>query len=161
MATGFSATFAADAAKGPDTGDLPPPLVATGIEGQAISLAGYAGKAIVISFWATWCPYCIKELPVLHAIQASSGHENIEVIAVNTESRDVFRKAARALYGYDVLMARDDGKATQAAFGVHGIPHMVIIGRDGRIVAVYRGYDEQSLPDIVADINRAVTTPAK
>jgi len=44
---------------------------------------------------------------------------------------------------------------SEEAFGVQGIPHMVIVGRDGRIEAVYRGYQESDLDDIVAAINRA------
>ena len=44
----------------------------------------------------------------------------------------------------------------QEAFGVDGIPHMAIIGRDGRILKVYRGYSEKSLDAIVADINKAL-----
>ena len=46
-------------------------------------------------------------------------------------------------------------KNGQEAYGVHGIPHMVIIGRDGSIVAIYRGYSEDKLDDILASLNRA------
>ena len=84
----------------------------------------------------------------------------MQVIAVNTESRDVFRRAARTLEPLDLLMAHDAGKGKPSdAYGVKGIPHMVIIGRDGRIVRVYRIYDESSLDGIVADINRALAAP--
>jgi hypothetical protein len=48
-----------------------------------------------------------------------------------------------------------EGKAQQA-FGVNGIPHMVVIGRDGTIVQVFRGYGESSLKPIVAAINQAI-----
>ena len=52
---------------------------------------------------------------------------------------------------------RETGKAD----GAVGIPYMLIIGKDGKIIRVYRGHDEASLPQIVADINAATgATPA-
>lgn|GEM_PF-7064925 len=42
---------------------------------------------------------------------------------------------------------------------MNGIPHMVMIGRDGRIAQVYRGYDESLLDDIVKNINRLLAEP--
>jgi len=46
--------------------------------------------------------------------------------------------------------------AAQKAIGVSSLPWMVIIGRDGRILAVHHGYDESMLDDVVADINKAL-----
>jgi thiol-disulfide isomerase/thioredoxin len=144
------ATWAAELA----AGDVAPDIVGMNVDRDPVKLSQYAGKAVVISFWATWCPYCLKELPVLSAIQkAAKG--NVHVIAINTEDRDVFRRASRLLRDLEIGMAYDPGKQAQTAYGVSGIPHMVIIGRDGRIVNVYRGYDESSLDGIVAAINRA------
>lgn len=140
----------------PAAGDIPPDVVGRLADGTEVKLSDYAGKAVVVSFWATWCPYCLKELPVLNAIQVSPAKNSIQVIAVNTEERDVFRAASRALgSSISLKMVYDPGKSAQKAYGVHGIPHMAIIGKDGKIIRVYRGYDESSLPQIVADINRA------
>jgi thiol-disulfide isomerase/thioredoxin len=147
------------AAPAAQVGDIPPPEAGTTLDGDPVLLSAYAGKAIVVSFWATWCPYCIKELPILEGIQATAGKDRIQVIAVNTEDRAVFRRAARALGNLKLLVSHDTGKKGATAYGVTGIPHMVIIGRDGRILKVYRGYDESQLDGIVADINRALTDP--
>jgi len=51
----------------------------------------------------------------------------------------------------------DDGKVSKA-YGVKGIPHLVLIGRDGKILKVRRGYDESKLDQVVADINAALAT---
>ena len=124
-------------------------------DGTPVKLSDYAGKAVVLSFWATWCGYCLKELPVLNAIQKSPAKDRIQVIAVNTEDKMTFRDAARELRGLAIKMANDSDKTAQEAFGVNGIPHMVIIGKDGKIIRVYRGYDEAMLGKIVNDINQA------
>jgi thiol-disulfide isomerase/thioredoxin len=143
----------------PAVGDVPPPKVGFDLSGEPVLLTSFSGKAIVVSFWATWCAYCLKELPILHNIQRAAGKDSMQVIAVNTESREVFRKAARTLKELDVLHAHDNSYQVQETYGVKGIPHMVIVGRDGRVVAVYTGYSESSLDGIVADINRALAAP--
>ena len=156
-ATALSLLCAAAHAARPGPGDVPPADVGRGVGGDPVVLGAYAGKAVIVTFWATWCPYCLKELPVLENVQNQAGKDRMRVIAVNTESRDVFRKAARIMgEAMHLELANDaDGRA-QEAFGVRGIPHMVIIGRDGRILRVYSGYSESKLDEIVADINLAL-----
>jgi thiol-disulfide isomerase/thioredoxin len=143
----------------PAMGDSPPALVGTDAAGDVVDLSRYAGKAIVVSFWATWCPYCLKELPILEGIQKTAGKERMQVIMVNTESREVFRKSARIMKDLSLQLAHDSDKRASETYGVIGIPHMVIIGRNGKIVRVHRGYDESSLDAIVVDINRALVVP--
>lgn len=140
----------------PGPGDPPPDSVGKTRDGEVVQLGAYAGKALVTSFWATWCPYCLKELPILANIQRVAGHDNLQVIAVNTEEPDVFRKVDRALKPLDLLTTRDGSGAARKVYGVSGLPHMVIVGRDGRIVGIYRGYGESQLDDITADLNKAI-----
>ncbi|MEO8103478.1 MAG: hypothetical protein ABI790_13205 [Betaproteobacteria bacterium] len=45
-----------------------------------------------------------------------------------------------------------------AAYGVKGIPHMVIIGKDGKVISVHRGYSEEALDGLLAEINAALST---
>jgi thiol-disulfide isomerase/thioredoxin len=141
-------------------GDAAPIEVGQTIDGEFVRLDQYLGKVVVVSFWATWCPYCMKELPILEGIQKTAGGEHMKVIAVNTESGPVFRKVERALRSLSMQLAYDPGAKSAKAFGVKGIPHLVIVGRDGRIQKVYRGYGESSLEGIVADLNAALAVPA-
>ena len=72
----------------------------------------------------------------------------------------MFRRASRIMRrSMHLQLVSDASGQARQAFGVKGIPHMVIIGRDGRILRVYRGYSEDSLDAIIADINKALTTP--
>jgi thiol-disulfide isomerase/thioredoxin len=147
------ATPAAIAAP-PTQDDQAPDFVGLTLERDPVLLSKYAGKAVVVSYWATWCAYCLKELPILDGIQ-KAGKGNVQVIAVNTEERDVFRRVARALQTLSIQLAYDPDKKAQAAYGVEGIPHLVVIGRDGKIVSTFRGYSEESLPKIAEAINWA------
>ena len=148
---------ASGAAAAPGPGDVPPPGLGQTYEGDDVRLPDYAGKAVIVTFWASWCAYCLKELPILDAVQSRAGKGQMAVIAVNIEKRDVFRRAARLLRDAVHFELVNDARGTaQQAFGVNGIPHMVIIGRDGHILNVYRGYSEKNLDAIVADVNQAL-----
>lgn len=137
-------------------GDTPPDYVGKTLEGEPVLLSQNGGKAIVLSYWATWCKYCLDELPVLHSIQKTVGPERINVIAINTEDRQTFRDAKRILKNLALSHGYDPDSKGQDAYGVKGLPFMVIIGRDGKIAAIHRGYSKESLPGIVDDINRAI-----
>jgi thiol-disulfide isomerase/thioredoxin len=154
----FAAAAGATAAPAP--GEVAPDLVGKTLDGELVNVSKYSGKVVVVSFWATWCPYCLKELPILEGIQKIGGSEQVQVIAVNTESRDVFRRVARELKTMKMKLVYDPDKKGADAYGVKGIPHLVIIGRDGRVMNVFRGYGESSLDGIVTSINQALATPA-
>jgi len=97
---------------------------------------------------------------MLESLQRVAGKERLQVVAVNIESREVFRQVAQKLSSFQLTVAHDYGKRGSDAYGVSGIPHMVIIGRDGTILKVNRGYGEDSLDGIISEINAAMPAPA-
>lgn len=137
-------------------GDTPPPSLGTNLDGDDVGTSRYAGKVLVVTFWASWCAPCRKELPMLEGIQQAAGKDKVQVVAINIEDRDVYRKLARRLNSLTLSLNHDAGKKSSEAYGVHGIPHLVLIGRDGKVIAVHRGYSEDSLDSIIAEINRAL-----
>lgn len=141
-------------------GDTPPDYLGLKIGNEKITLSAYQGKAVVLTFWATWCTYCLKELPILENLQRKASNR-LQVIAVNTEERDKFRAVARHLKDFQLQLGYDPEEVAADAYGVNGIPHLVIIGRDGKVQAVFRGYAETDLPQIVADINVAIGANSK
>ena len=149
-----AAACAADAM--PAKGDKAPQVLGTTLEGEKLESGQFRGKVLVVTFWASWCGPCMKELPMLESLQRLAGTDKLQVVAVNTEDRDVFRKIARKLDKFALTVVHDDGKRGSEAYGVNGIPHMAIIGRDGTIVKVNRGYSEESLDGILREINAAL-----
>ena len=124
------------------------------------------GKVVVVSFWATWCGYCMKELPTLANIQqvATQRHLPLQIVAVNDqESVRTFSTVARNMHRIlpDLLMSRDaDGSVGKPYGSDKGIPVMAMFQRDGTLVHLHVGYDESELNDILAEINALVTTPS-
>lgn len=144
-----------------NAGDIPPADLGTRLDSSKVDLKDYAGKTVVVTFWATWCTYCLQELPILEKIQHAAGKERLQVVAINVEEHEVFRAAVRALKKLELLVTNDSESEAAHAFGVSGIPHMLIIGHDGKVVNVYRGYDASALKSIVADINRSIAASAQ
>ena len=157
-----TSALAADAEKAhPAKGDVPPPYVGRQLNGTEIKLDAVPGKAYVVSFWASWCGPCMKELPILANIQQLAG-DKVQVIAVNTEDRDVYRRLQKPITEIGLTPAYDPDHKARDAYGVKGIPHMIIVGRDGRITSVRIGYDHSSLDELAAELNQALAaTPAK
>lgn len=135
-------------------GDIPHPYLGTDRDGNEVDLSELKGKLVIVTFWASWCGYCLKELPILENIQNHLGTDQMRVIAVNSkESRQTYRKLKKALKSLNLTMTHDVSGDISDIYGVKGIPHLLIINREGRIVLQERGYDESSIDDFVRVIN--------
>ncbi len=155
MALGLFLVAVANAAGVPGAGDTPPTFLGYGLDARKVSLESYRGKVVVISFWATWCGPCRRELPILESIQRV-GKGDVQVIAINTESRDVYRRAAKSLKSFTLQLTNDESHTAQDAYGVKGLPHLVVIGKDMRIISVREGYDHSELDAVSAELNSAL-----
>ena len=69
----------------PQVGDVPPSYLGKDQKGKKVELADLRGKVVIVTFWATWCVPCRKELPVLETIQRHAGQDRVRVVAVNIE----------------------------------------------------------------------------
>jgi thiol-disulfide isomerase/thioredoxin len=136
-------------------GDIPPPALGMTRNGDEIETTQFTGRVMVVTFWASWCGPCRQELVMLDGLQKVA-KERVKVVAVNIEDRDKFRALSRALSGLSVTLTSDPGKRYADAYGVNGIPHMVIIGKDGKVINVHRGYSEAALDGLVDEINVAL-----
>jgi len=138
-------------------GDLPPSTL------WDQRLSDYRGKIVIITFWASWCPPCRKELPVLAAIQQQATRDKLVVFAVNwRDSESRFRNIRQFLHqqGVDITLLYDPTDFIGRDYDVTAIPHMIIIGRDGRIAAIHVGYSESEIPVLAKEINSLWTPSA-
>ena len=117
------------------------------------SLADYRGKVVVLNYWASWCPPCRAESPLLerwHRRLAKSDGTvlGVDVQDVSGDARDFARK-----YGLTYPMLRDGPGDTRDELGILGLPETFVIDRRGRIAAVQRGaVDDQFMREHVVPL---------
>jgi thiol-disulfide isomerase/thioredoxin len=109
-------------------------------EGMVDSKA-FAGKVVLVNFWATWCPPCRKEIPALMKIQAKYRDKGFSVIGISMDEggRKVVSKFVEKLkINYPVFIG--DAKIGRGFGGVMGIPVSFLVDRDGNLHKRLDGY---------------------
>lgn len=143
----------------PEVGAVAPDFTTTELmTGHAVHLSEQHGKLVFLSFWATWCAPCRKELPVLNNVQKLVADRGGVVYAVSFAERastfDLKRIFRSAQWRLTPLM--DPGGKIAALYGISTIPHLFIIGRDGTILAINSGYGDRSPEELATEINAAL-----
>lgn len=140
----------------PAAGDTAPDRLGKNLAGQPVKLSHYPNQVLVIAFWAAKCERCLKQLPMLESLhKVAKGRA--QVIAINAGTKTEFREAARDMSALKMMLTHDAGEKGSMAYGVNTLPHLVVIGRDRKIVEVHRGYSEEALAEIINDVNVAVS----
>lgn len=109
-------------------------------EGSPVSLSEFVGKkAVLLAFWATWCPHCNETVPELKTLDNGPLSDRLKLLAVDfrESGEKVSSFMDRKGIGYTVLL--DPRGQVARMYGIVGIPTYVVISRGGEIV--YRGND--------------------
>ncbi|MDT0583453.1 TlpA disulfide reductase family protein [Brumicola blandensis] len=142
-----------------EVGDVPPSYLGKNRNGDKVHLREMTGKVVVATFWASWCPPCLKELPILESIQRQIGKDKLEVVAINyQEDKKVFRKLKSQMKKMEITITHDARGTISKRFGVDSLPHMFIIDPRGKVAKVHIGYGESSQQKIVDELNELLTT---
>lgn len=137
-----------------------PALSLPAVDGRSVALASFVGKPTVVNLWATWCPPCRREMPLLH--QAQAAHPELNFVFVNQgEARDVIR---RYLQGQGIVLQNvliDERKATGAAFNEQALPTTLFFDAQGLLVSSRVGaLSEATLGERLRAIQDAAPGPA-
>lgn len=107
-------------------------------DGSTASLADYAGRPLVVNFWASWCPPCLAEMPDFERVhQQLSGQ--VAFLGVNTQDTPEQAADLAVQTGVTYDLARDPAGELFQAFGVFGMPSTFFVSADGRIVDRHTG----------------------
>ena len=114
--------------------------------GEDLSLKSFAGKIVILNFWASWCDPCIAEFPsLLKLIDKYEGQVILFAISADYEKQDIdnFLKVFK-LANKNVRIAWDKDLNIAKMFGTYKLPESYIIGRDGKLIRKVSGVDDWS-----------------
>jgi thiol-disulfide isomerase/thioredoxin len=117
----------------PAVGDLAPEFVLQSLDGKTKKLSNYRGKVVLVNLWATWCPPCIEELPVLDTLVKEYGDKGLVVLGVaGDEDTDLVRQfVAKNPAQFEVLLDPDGVIGTR--YGITGYPETFFVDRQGKL----------------------------
>lgn len=118
-------------------GQIAPSFTAQTLEGKEVSLEQFKGKKVVwLVFWATWCPYCQKEIPALKELHKKFG-DKVEILAINIGVNDSVEKSKDYKFEHDLPYDIIFSNKITRQYEVRGTPTQIII--DGNGVVAYIG----------------------
>ena len=133
-----------------------PEVALDSLDGARVLLAELRGKVVLVSFWATWCPPCRREMPSVERLGRLLAGEDFVVLAVNVgEDEDTvfaFTGQLEPRPTFPILLDRDS--RVLRAWPVKGLPTTFVVDRQGRIAYRAVGGRDFDDPGIVADLRK-------
>ena len=131
------------------------------LSGRPRAIAEWAGKVVVVNFWATWCAPCLEEIPLLMAARKSHAHKGIDIVGIAIDQASKIGEfAAKLAIDYTLLLAGTEGLELMRSLGNRsgGLPFTVFLDRTGTLVRKKLGVLKQpELDRILADLAKGTS----
>lgn len=139
-----------------EVGKTAPDFQLKDINGKVVKLSDFRGKAVVLNFWATWCPPCKVEIPWFEDLQQRYGNQGLQVVGValdDSSDADIAKFAQDMKMNYPVLLGKEE--TSDLYGGVEALPTTFYIDRNGKIITSVPGLiDRKEIEDnIVKALN--------
>jgi len=127
------------------------------LDGRPWELRNHHGRLILLDFWGTWCPHCLRVMPELVELQRQYGPYGLEIVGIACEQdtgRDVERKVRSVLQkyrvNYNVLLAEDRSKCpVQSQLGIDRWPTVILLDDFGNIIYRASGGSMEQLKAVI------------
>ncbi|MGB1278242.1 MAG: TlpA family protein disulfide reductase, partial [Nannocystaceae bacterium] len=149
-------THAADGAPNanPAQSQLAPELRGTTLAGDALDLASYRGRVVLVDFWASWCKPCRRELPELATLATRYADAGLVVVGINEDDNLADANSFLTHNPLDFQLIHDGDKQIAEAWSPEKMPTLFLIERDGTIGMVIAG----ETPTLIEDLEAALAT---
>ncbi len=115
------------------------------VDGKQVESSSFEKKVLLVTFFATWCPACVEEIPMLNKLQGKYKRDGFSVVGISVDNgggRAVKKFVNKHKIMYPVALS--DGKVVRDFGGVYGIPVSFLVNRKGHVVKRYQGYQPAS-----------------
>ncbi len=121
-------------------------------------LSDYRGKVILLNFWATWCPPCVREMPSMERLQQKFNVDDFKVIAINQmeEIDQVFAFTGQLEIDLTFEILFDSQSTVSQAYAVRGLPTTYLIDKQGKIRYRAVGGRDFNHPEVIKIINALI-----
>lgn len=129
------------------------------LDGDSVRLLDYAGKVIVLNFWASWCIPCLQEHPHLLQVERTYDASQVQILGVIYQDSEENARRWMDQMGGDWPSIIDDGSRIAIDYGVYGVPETYFVGTDGRIAYKHIGPLDRAL--LIGWIDRLLAEAAE
>lgn len=132
-------------------GSIAPKFSLKDINDKDISLDAFKGKYVLIDFWASWCAPCREELPYIKELYKKYHNQGFDIISVAKDDKtESWKKAIvkENIESWNHLFATKDNSTIITDYFVNGIPHKVLIDKNGIIIGKWKGNREINKNDM-------------
>jgi peroxiredoxin len=123
----------------PQIGQPMPDLALNDLSGELVRLSDYAGQPVLINAWATWCPPCRAEMPLLNEYYLQHKGEGFVILAVNAGETHSLVDEFISQTGFNFPVLLDPDSESLSRMGVFSFPTSILVGRDGTVKKIHVG----------------------
>lgn len=117
----------------PEVGKLAPDFRLSSLDGNIVSLSDFRGKAVLINFWASWCPACKFEMPFLQMIHEEWSEKGLVILAVDIGESQSEVQEFMANLGLSFTALLDSKKEVALTYNIRNIPTTFFVDKNGVI----------------------------
>ncbi len=117
------------------------------INGTEVSLSDYSGSVVLVNAWATWCPPCKAEMPLLESYYQAHTKQGFVILAIDAGDAQADVASFAGQYGLPFPVLLDPGLQLLSGLGINSFPTSILVGRDGKIIAIHFGMFTQDSID--------------
>lgn len=125
------------------------------LSGKDVQLSDYAGKVVLVNFWATWCPPCREEIPSMVRLNSMMAGKPFQMLAISIDEggkKDI--EAFFASAGVTLPALTDPDSSVARKYGITGVPETFVVDPKGIIVKKVVGGMNWSSPEVVSFLTK-------
>ena len=128
-------------------------------DNRSLRLSDFRGRYVLLNFWATWCPPCVREMPSMEKLSAAFKERPFAVLAVSLDAEGA-EKVVPFLkrLGITFPVALDPESRVSAVYGAKDLPATFLIDPQGRVIAAAKGEQDWASAEMVRYLDELISS---